>query len=192
MAQNPESNAIMSEIKTMFASEKLTGPNFNDWFRQLRIVLRAMKRSEVITTPMSPEPLDASDEAAWATYNAMYERHNEVACLMLSGMTPELQKQFETKWPEEMITELSTLYEKQAGLELNDLIRELHECKHVAGTLVGTHVINMKSFFDRLERMNYPYHQPIAVSIVLNSLSSGFDEFTRNYKCMVWLRLSMN
>ncbi|GJU35624.1 chrysanthemyl diphosphate synthase, partial [Tanacetum coccineum] len=47
--------------------------------------------------------------------NAVYDAHNEVACLMLGSMTPELHRQFENSSPYEMLQELRSIFEKQAG-----------------------------------------------------------------------------
>ena len=52
---------------------------------------------------------------------------------MLGSMTPELQKQFEFYNSYDMIRELKSMYEKQAGVELFDLIEPLHDCKHESG-----------------------------------------------------------
>ncbi|GKB45629.1 hypothetical protein Tco_0896382 [Tanacetum coccineum] len=56
-----------------------------------------------------------------AEWNA-YDAHNEVACLMLGSMTLELHRQFENYTPYEMLQELKSMFEKQAGVERFDLI----------------------------------------------------------------------
>nr|GFC95953.1 hypothetical protein [Tanacetum cinerariifolium] len=50
--------------------------------------------------------------------SAKYDRHNEVACLMLGSMTPRLYQQFEHKTPLEMYNELYQMYGKPPGVEL--------------------------------------------------------------------------
>ncbi|GKF01196.1 retrotransposon protein, putative, ty1-copia subclass [Tanacetum coccineum] len=40
----------------MFEREKLSGSNFNDWFRSLKVVLRVEKKLFVIGQPISPAP----------------------------------------------------------------------------------------------------------------------------------------
>ncbi|GJX61066.1 hypothetical protein Tco_0293966, partial [Tanacetum coccineum] len=46
----------------------------------------------------------------------IYDCHNEVACLMLGSMTPELQRQFENYSPYGMLQELKSNFEKEAGV----------------------------------------------------------------------------
>ncbi|GJU82702.1 hypothetical protein Tco_1285067 [Tanacetum coccineum] len=54
-----------------------------------------------------------------AVRNAVYDAHNEVACLMLGSMTPELHRQFENSSPYEILQELKSMFEKQAEVEWN-------------------------------------------------------------------------
>ena len=123
MAMNPSTNT--NAFRQMFEREKLNGSNFNDWYRQLRIVLRVEERMDVIENQWPNEPAVTASQAEKAEYRIQYTRFNEVCCLMLASMSPELQKQFEMYTPYDMIRELKSLYEKQAGVELFDLVVEL-------------------------------------------------------------------
>jgi hypothetical protein len=60
---------------------------------------------------------------------------------MLGSMNADLQKQFENYFPRDMINELKSLYEKQAGVELFDLVDQLHDLRHEHGTSVSPHVL---------------------------------------------------
>ncbi|GJX82808.1 hypothetical protein Tco_0332289 [Tanacetum coccineum] len=85
-------NINHSAFRSMFKREKLSGNNFNDWFRQLKLVLRVEKKMFVIEQPIPPAPAADSTTNVLADWNAVYDAHNEVACLMLGSMTPELHK----------------------------------------------------------------------------------------------------
>nr|GEX79494.1 hypothetical protein [Tanacetum cinerariifolium] len=63
--------------------EKLSGNNFNDRFRQLKLVLS-------IEQPLPAAPAADSDAQVLAEWNALYDAYNKVACFMLGSMTPEL------------------------------------------------------------------------------------------------------
>ncbi|GJT72288.1 hypothetical protein Tco_1031574 [Tanacetum coccineum] len=98
----------------MLEREKLYGSNFNDWFRQLRIVLRVEKKLNVLEHPITHAPNAPNEELeAW---NAQYDRHNKVACRMLSSMSPELQRQFENYSPYDMLQELKSMFKKHSGV----------------------------------------------------------------------------
>nr|GEU77421.1 retrotransposon protein, putative, Ty1-copia subclass [Tanacetum cinerariifolium] len=77
--ENHVQNINHSAFRSMFEREKLSGNNFNDWFHQLKLVLRVEKKMHVIEQPIPLAPA-ANVLAKW---NAVYDPHNEVACLML-------------------------------------------------------------------------------------------------------------
>ncbi|GJX39519.1 hypothetical protein Tco_0252822 [Tanacetum coccineum] len=102
MAQ-PVQNINHSAFRPMFKREKLSGNNFNDWFHQLKLVLRVEKKMFVIEQNISPALAVDSAGNVLAEWNAIYDAYNEVTCLMLSSMTPELHRQFENYTPYEML-----------------------------------------------------------------------------------------
>ncbi|GJQ93236.1 retrotransposon protein, putative, ty1-copia subclass [Tanacetum coccineum] len=89
---HPAQNINHSAFRSMFEREKLFENNFNEWFRQLKLVLRVEKKMYVIEQPIPPAHAADSVANVLAEWNAVYDAHNEVACLMLGSMTPELQE----------------------------------------------------------------------------------------------------
>ncbi|GKB96549.1 retrotransposon protein, putative, ty1-copia subclass, partial [Tanacetum coccineum] len=165
----------------MFEREKLSGNNFNDWFRQLKLVLRVEKKIYVIEQPIPPAPAPDSVANVLAEWSAVYDAHNEVTCLMLGSMTPELHRQFENSSPYEMLQELKSMFEKQAGVERFDLIQTFHACKQEEGKPVGQYVLKMKGYVKQLERLGYVLPQDLGVGLILNGLTCDFAGFMRNY-----------
>ncbi|GKF06913.1 hypothetical protein Tco_0037581, partial [Tanacetum coccineum] len=102
-------------------------------------------------------PAPAADSVAnvLAKWNAIYDAYNEVACLMLGSMTPELHRQFENYSPYKMLQELKSMFEKQCGVERFDLIQTFHACKQKEGKPVVAYVLQMKGYVDQLERLCY-------------------------------------
>ncbi|GKA81659.1 hypothetical protein Tco_0788351, partial [Tanacetum coccineum] len=133
----PTQNINHSAFRSMLEREKLSGTNFNDWFRQLRIVLRVEKKLNTIEQPIPPAPVAGATNQELEDWNKIYDVHNEVACLMLGSMTPELQRQFENYSPYDMLQELKSMFEKQAGVERFDLIQTQHACKQEEGNLLA-------------------------------------------------------
>ncbi|GJV60701.1 retrotransposon protein, putative, ty1-copia subclass [Tanacetum coccineum] len=112
---------------------------------------------------------------------ALYDAHTEIACLMLGSMTPELHRQFELHYPYDMIQELRSMFEKQAGVEKFDLIQSFHACKQEEGKSVADYVLKMKGYVEQLERLGYMLPQDISVGLILNGLTKDFVGFVRNY-----------
>ena len=79
-------------LRSILEANKLTGANYIDWLRNLKIVLRSEKLGYVLEKPVPPSPAgNASTEEHEA-----YLKHAEdmdVACyIMLASILPELQK----------------------------------------------------------------------------------------------------
>ncbi|GKC97906.1 hypothetical protein Tco_1168181, partial [Tanacetum coccineum] len=79
--------------------------NFNDWFAQLKLVLRVEKKMHVIEQPLPPAPEAGAEPNIVAQWTALYDAHTE------------LHRQFELHYPYDMIQELRSMFEKQAGVE---------------------------------------------------------------------------
>ncbi|GJT92494.1 hypothetical protein Tco_1081339 [Tanacetum coccineum] len=104
----PVQNINHSAFRSMF---EISGNNFNDWFRQLKMVLRVERKLFVIEQPIS---LASPTDSEYLRSGMRYMIHNE---------------------------ELKSMFEKQAGVEWFDLIQTFHACKQDEGKPVGPYVI---------------------------------------------------
>nr|GFA22096.1 retrotransposon protein, putative, Ty1-copia subclass [Tanacetum cinerariifolium] len=71
-------NINHSAFRLMFEREKLSGNNFNDWFRQLKLVLRVEKKMYVIEQPLAVAPAADSATNVLAEWNALYDAYNRL------------------------------------------------------------------------------------------------------------------
>ena len=90
--KNTNMSNMSSAFKQMINRDKLTGGNFNDWYRSLRITLRMAKIYDYLGEPLPTEPAENASQAVKDAYKIEYEKHNDVACFMLAGMDTQLQK----------------------------------------------------------------------------------------------------
>nr|GFC81379.1 zinc finger, CCHC-type [Tanacetum cinerariifolium] len=97
-----------------FEKQKLTGPNFIDWYRQLRIVLSIEDKLNYLEQPIPPVPVaPAGQQVApeiLASHTAWVKGSKEIAGLMLMTMEPEIQRNLEPLHAHEMLKELKTLF----------------------------------------------------------------------------------
>ncbi|GJY55808.1 retrotransposon protein, putative, ty1-copia subclass [Tanacetum coccineum] len=157
-----ENNTLSSAFKTFFERETLTGPNFNDWYRSLRIVLRVADTFDYLYKPCPGQPADTATEAEKAAFKAEYKKHSDVACIMLGKMSPALQRQFENYPPQNMLAELRKMFEKPPAVEIYDLVDALHSCRQAPGKPVSEHVLEMKGLMDQLHTLGKPYDNDMA------------------------------
>nr|GEW61715.1 retrotransposon protein, putative, Ty1-copia subclass [Tanacetum cinerariifolium] len=134
----------------------------------------------------NPKPLPVAPAADFvanvmAEWNAIYDAYNEVACLILGSVTPELHRQFENSSPYDMIKELKSMFEKQAGVERFDLIQTFHAYKQEEGKPAAAYVLQMKGYVDQLECLGYMLPQDLIIGLILNGLTKYFVGFVRNY-----------
>nr|GEY49834.1 retrovirus-related Pol polyprotein from transposon TNT 1-94 [Tanacetum cinerariifolium] len=122
--------------------------------RQLPFENTITNRSTDAAVPLPVAPAANSVTNVLAEWNAIYDAYNEVTCLILSSMTPELHKQFENSSSYDMIKELKFMFKKQDG---------------------------MKGNVDQLEHLGYMLSQDIIVGPILNGLTKDFVGFMRNY-----------
>nr|GEY03776.1 zinc finger, CCHC-type [Tanacetum cinerariifolium] len=129
-------------FRGFFEKQKLTGPNFIDWYRQIRIVLSIEDKLSYLEQPIPPAPVvPAGQHVApeiLAAHNAWINGSKEIAGLMLLTMEPEIQRNLETLHAHEMLLELKTLFAQQAEHELLQTTRDFHSCKQEEGQSVSS------------------------------------------------------
>ncbi|GJU73793.1 hypothetical protein Tco_1265198 [Tanacetum coccineum] len=106
------------------------------------------------TIRVAPDPETADPN----TIDKFYKSINltqEVACLMLSSMSPDLQRTLEKYNAFDMLKELKTMFEEQAKHELFETVKALHACKQEDGQSVSSYLLNMKSYLDTLESLRH-------------------------------------
>nr|GEX86863.1 zinc finger, CCHC-type [Tanacetum cinerariifolium] len=122
-----------SVFRGFFEKQKLTGPNFIDWYRQLRIVLSIEDKLNYLEQPFPPAPIaPAGKQVApeiLTAHTAWIKGSKEIAGLMLVTMEPEIQQNLENIHAHEMLLELKTLFAQQAEHELLQTTRDFHSCK---------------------------------------------------------------
>ncbi|GKA08714.1 zinc finger, CCHC-type containing protein [Tanacetum coccineum] len=174
----------ISVFRAFFEKQRLTGPNFIDWYHNLWIVLSVEDKLPFLEQPpIMPVPLvgQVLPPDVLATYSAWVKASKEIAGLMLMTMDPDIQKNLEQLGSYDMVKELKTLYAQQAEQELFQTVREFHACKQEEGQSVSSCVLKIKSYMDNLEHLGHAMTQNLVVSLILISLRKEYDSFVQNY-----------
>ena len=74
-------------------ANKLNGPNFLDWYLNLRIVLKQEKILAVLDEPLINESKKDTGNEAWDAYRTYVDHATPASCIMISSTTLELQEQ---------------------------------------------------------------------------------------------------
>ncbi|XP_010655194.1 uncharacterized protein LOC104880406 [Vitis vinifera] len=97
-------------LRSILETSKLVGANYDDWYRNLRIVLMHEKLINIIDKPAITTPADTNDAEATKTYQKYLEECLSAKCIMLASMSPELQRQHEDMEPPAIIEHLKKMY----------------------------------------------------------------------------------
>ncbi|GKC15002.1 RNA-directed DNA polymerase, eukaryota [Tanacetum coccineum] len=144
--------------------------------------IRYEKKIKFVEQPIGPAP--DPETTNLDTIDKYYESVNleqEVACLMLSSMSPHLQRTLEKYNAYDMMKKLKTMFEEQAKHELFETVKAFHAHKQEEGQSVSSYILKMKSYLDTLERLSYTMPKELGVSLILNSLNKDYDRFVQNY-----------
>nr|GEZ76775.1 zinc finger, CCHC-type [Tanacetum cinerariifolium] len=150
-----------SVFRGFFEKQKLTGPNFIDWYRQLMIVLSIEDKLNYLEQPVPPAPVaPAGQQVApeiLAAHNAWIKGSKEIVGLMLVTMESEIQRNLEP-------------------LHAHEVLKEQKE-----GQSVNSYVLKMKGYIDNLERLGHPVTLGLGVSLILICLRKEYDSFVQKY-----------
>nr|GEX19603.1 retrotransposon protein, putative, Ty1-copia subclass [Tanacetum cinerariifolium] len=118
------SSANNSVFRGFFEKQKLTGPNFIDWYRQLRILLSIEDKLNYLEQPIPPAPVVPAGQHVTpeilATHNAWIKGSKEIVGLMIMTMEPEIQQNLETLHNYNMHSLGKTINELHAMLKLHE------------------------------------------------------------------------
>jgi hypothetical protein len=169
-------------LRSILENDKLNGTNYTDWIHNLRIVLRAERKEDVLDTPLLENPGEGATAADKTTYKKAMNANLEVSCLMLACMDLELQMQFETNHEvHDMIVALKDMFHTQARIERFNVSKAFLECKLAEGATVEPHVIKMVDYSQWLERLGFLIGQELATNFILASLPPSYGNFTMDY-----------
>ena len=175
------SNNNNFSLRSVLEKDKLNSTNFIDWSRNLRIVLKQEKKSYVLDAPLPNEPARNATFVQRETFETKKSDSNDVTCLMLATMVPELQKQFMDQEAYEIMVHLKEMFQEQARHERFVTTKALTSCRMTPGTPVSAHVLKMKGYLETLEKLEVRVPQELATDLILGSLPDAFDQFVMNY-----------
>ncbi|GJV35739.1 zinc finger, CCHC-type containing protein [Tanacetum coccineum] len=129
MTTSPANNSV---FRGFFEKQKLTGPNFIDWYRQLRIVLSIEVKLNYLEQPLPPEIV--------AAHTAWVKGSKEIAGLMLIKQSRSFFRLREifTLASMKKGSLLAPLFAQQAEQELLQTTRDFHACKQEEGQSVSS------------------------------------------------------
>ena len=162
-------------LSTILESNKLTGPNYSDWLRNLKIVLDADKRTYVLT--QSPPDIipDDMQEDEKKTAVKWQDDDLQARCLLLATMSPDMQRQHEhMRHASEIFFHLDQIYKENDRVTRYMVSKELFQSRMSEGTNVHEYGIKILGLIEKLAKMNIVMENDIYIDLILKSLPPSF------------------
>ncbi|GJV62888.1 zinc finger, CCHC-type containing protein [Tanacetum coccineum] len=145
-----------NSIRLILKKEKLNGSNFLDWYRNLRIVLMHEQKLHHLEEALPEAHPATATVVVRNAYTHRVAEKQEVACLMLVSMTPEIQNNLEDCIAFDILPELKIMFQHQAEQQLFETVKAFHAYKQEEGQSVSTYVLKMKGYLEKIKRLGYP------------------------------------
>ena len=162
-------------LRSIMDNKKLTGLNFLDWFRNIKIGLRVEKITYVINKPLPKSPPTNASNSDQNEYQKHIADSEIASCIMLASMTTELQMQNETMESYDIFIHLRELFDKHATSERFEISMLLFSTKKQVGTSPVQHALNMNTYIERLGQLGFVMNHELSIDLILSSLTDNFE-----------------
>ncbi|XP_031273172.1 uncharacterized protein LOC116131648 [Pistacia vera] len=146
---------------------RLDSFNFKDWYKNLWIVLKSEKKLYVFNEHVQEAPILKATQEEIDTYAKYLGDDNNVQCLILASMKPNLQEQDEHLDTQSIMTHLKELFLKCARHDHYDASKALFRCRMVEGFQLGLYVLKMIGYIQKLETLGFVMDVELSVDLVL-------------------------
>lgn len=82
-------------LLSVLAKDKLVSPNYMDWMRNLKMMLRYENKEFVLPTPFLEINKETATPEELDDYDHLVDNATKVSCIMIMIMAPTLQKTYE-------------------------------------------------------------------------------------------------
>ncbi|XP_019425139.1 PREDICTED: uncharacterized protein LOC109334023 [Lupinus angustifolius] len=152
---------------SILESSRMVGANYDDWYRNLRIVLMHEKLLNIIDGPTMVAPLDPYNSEV----TKMYEKYKE-GCLnnkwiILTSMSSKLQRQHQDMDPTVIVEHLKKMYDGQSRTTRYLLSKMFIRSSMPTKDQVGPQVLMIIELFEQLEKLEFKLEKEISQDLNL-------------------------
>ncbi|GFP83350.1 hypothetical protein PHJA_000478400 [Phtheirospermum japonicum] len=172
----------LSNLSSILKENKLVGENYNDWIRNLNLVLVAEGHKFVLEEECPQRPEEGADKAQRVAYDKWVKSDEIARCYILASMSNVLQHQHQTmKTVAEIMLNLKELFGHQNRSARHLVIKKLMNARMTDSTLVRDHILAMMGHLAEIETLGGSLDADSQLDTVLHILSSKFEKFRLNF-----------
>ncbi|KAL0293215.1 UNVERIFIED_CONTAM: Transposon Ty2-OR2 Gag-Pol polyprotein [Sesamum radiatum] len=174
MSKNP--------LTLIMETNKFNGTNYNDWLRNLRIVLDFENQGYVLDKPLPTALPEGSSLEERVTFNKWHEDNRKVRSIILVSMTNEIQKQYDRldDVPSIMLR-MKDVYAVPDRHIRYAAKKAFFRTKITKGSSVQSHGVTMLSLVEKLEDLKAGLNNDTYIDVILQSLPPSYEPFIVNY-----------
>ena len=169
-------------LRSIVNAKKLTGPNFLDWLKDLRIVLERERLSYVLVEPLPQSLVADALVRVQRAYQKLLVDNARTGLIILTSMSPELHKQYNAMDAYSIVHHLRELYNEHVRTERFKVSEVLFGFKMEEGTSPVYHALKMYEYIERLNQLCYLTDFELSVDLILTSLPYSFAHFVLDYR----------
>ena len=167
-------------LQSIMDANILTGPNFLDWLKNLRIILKRERLAYVIVQPLPQSPVADALESVQRTYQKHLVDSVRTGLIIHTSMSPEFQKQYKTVGAYSIVRHLREHYNEQTSTERFKVFELIFGSKMEVGTSLVQHELKMYKHIERLDQLGYWMDFELSVDF-LAKLPDSFAQFVLDY-----------
>ncbi|KAL0463263.1 UNVERIFIED_CONTAM: hypothetical protein Slati_0213900 [Sesamum latifolium] len=163
-------------------TNKFNGTNYNDWLRNLRIVLDFDNQGYVLDKPLPVALSEGSSSEERLMFDKWLEDNRKVRSIILASMTNEIQKQYDRleDVPSIMLC-MKEVYAVPDWHIRNAATKVFFGIKMAEGSSVQSHGVKMLFLVEKLEDLKAGLENDTYIDVILQSLPPSYDPFIVNY-----------
>nr|XP_009769131.1 PREDICTED: uncharacterized protein LOC104220030 [Nicotiana sylvestris] len=170
-----------NQLTSILNQNKLEGPNYVEWRRNLDIVLIAEGYKFIITEECPEKPENATDDQVKA-YDKWVKADKMARCYILASTANVLQHQHLSMGSAyDMLESLKEMFGEQNRVAKQTTMKSLLNTKMAEGSSVRDHVLKMMSLLNEREVLGAVIDKKYQVEMVLQTLPYSFQQFRLNY-----------
>ncbi|KAL0427815.1 UNVERIFIED_CONTAM: hypothetical protein Slati_2956300 [Sesamum latifolium] len=165
-----------------YETNKFNGTNYNDWLRNLRIVLDFENQGYVLDKPLPAILPEGSSPEERLTFEKWHEDNCKVRSIILASLTNEIQKQYDRL--EDVPSIMLRMKEVYAVPDRHiryATTKVFFGTKMTEGSSVHSHGVKMLSLVEKLEDLKAGLDNDTYIDVILQSLPPSYDPFIVNY-----------
>ncbi|KAL6323869.1 hypothetical protein AAG906_005865 [Vitis piasezkii] len=169
-------------LANILTQNKLEGPNYVDWKRNLDILLTAEEYKFVLSEVCPEKPGEGATQDQIKAHQKWVKADEMARCYILASMSNVLQHQhqkMDTAY--DILENLKEMFGDQTSAARQNALREILTSKMEEGTQVRTHVLKMMSLLNDMEVLGAEVDKATQIEMVLNTLPPSFQQFRLNY-----------